>query len=76
VRFTIADNGVGIPPDRLKRIFEAFFTTKEMVGTGLGLWVSKQILEECGATIRVRSKLGSGTVISIVFPPGQEETRA
>jgi PAS domain S-box-containing protein len=76
VRFTIADNGVGIPPDRLKRIFEAFFTTKEMVGTGLGLWVSKQILEKYGATIEVRSKLGSGTVISIVFPPGQEGTQA
>jgi len=69
VRFTIADNGVGIPRDRLKQIFEAFFTTKEMVGTGLGLWVSKQILEKYGARIQVRSKLGRGTVISIVFPP-------
>jgi signal transduction histidine kinase len=48
VRFTIADNGVGTPPDRLKRIFDAFFTTKEMVGTSLGLWVSKQILEKHG----------------------------
>jgi PAS domain S-box-containing protein len=68
VRFTIADTGSGIPADRLTRIFDAFFTTKEMVGTGLGLWVTKQILEKYGATIQVRSKTGRGTMFSVVFP--------
>ena len=68
LRFTIADTGSGIPPGRLAKVYEPFFTTKEMYGTGLGLWVTKQIVEKHGATIRVRSKLGRGTVFSIVFP--------
>jgi PAS domain S-box-containing protein len=68
IRFTIADTGSGIAPERLARVFEPFFTTKEMHGTGLGLWVTKQIVEKHGGTIRVRSKLGKGTVFSIVFP--------
>jgi len=68
VRFTIADTGSGISPERLARIFEPFFTTKEMYGTGLGLWVTRQIVEKHGAKIQVRSKLGRGTVFSIVFP--------
>jgi len=72
VRFTIADTGSGIPPGHLKRIFEAFFTTKEIVGNGLGLWVTKQIAEKHRATIRVRSKLGTGTVFSIAFPSASQ----
>jgi signal transduction histidine kinase len=72
VRFTIADTGSGIPQERLKKIFEPFFTTKEIVGTGLGLWVTKQIVDKHGATIRVRSKLERGTVFSITFPVAQE----
>ena len=68
VRFTIGDTGVGIPADWQKNIFEPFFTTKESVGTGLGLWVSKQIVDKHGAQIRVKSMPGSGTVFSIVFP--------
>jgi PAS domain S-box-containing protein len=72
IRFTIADTGSGIPPERLDKIFEPFFTTKEMYGTGLGLWVTKQIIEKHGAAIRVRSRLGSGTVFSIAFPIGEE----
>jgi len=68
IRLTIADTGSGIHPHQLAKVFEPFFTTKEMHGTGLGLWVTKQIVEKHGGTIRVRSKLGSGTVFSIVFP--------
>ena len=68
VRLAIADTGSGISPERLASVFEPFFTTKEMHGTGLGLWVTKQIVEKHRATIRVRSKLGRGTVFSIVFP--------
>ena len=74
VRLTIADNGSGIGPEDRKRIFEPFFTTKEFVGTGLGLWIIKQIAEKHGATIRVRSNLQKGTVFSIAFPiPGLNE---
>jgi len=73
VRLTIADTGTGIPAERLKKIFEAFFTTKEMIGTGLGLWVTKQIVEKYGAKIQVRSKVGGGTLFSVVFPPSKEE---
>jgi PAS domain S-box-containing protein len=76
IRFTIADTGSGIPPERLEKIFEPFFTTKEMYGTGLGLWVTKQIVEKHGAAIRVRSRLGRGTVFSIAFPVGTESVHS
>lgn len=68
VRLTIADTGTGIAPERLSKIFEPFFTTKESVGTGLGLWVTKELVQKYGGTIRVRSKVGKGTVFSIGFP--------
>jgi len=64
---SIADTGCGIPAAGRERIFEPFYTTKEVVGTGLGLWVTRQLVEKHGAVIRVRSKLGCGTVFSIVF---------
>jgi PAS domain S-box-containing protein len=70
VRVTIADNGRGIPPSALQHIFEPFFTTKDAVGNGLGLWVSQQIIEKHGGTIRVRSRsegLRRGTTFSIVL---------
>lgn len=67
-RLTIADTGTGIAPDRMARVFEPFFTTKENVGTGLGLWVTKELVQKYGGTIRLRSKLGKGTVFSIHFP--------
>lgn len=73
VRVTIADNGMGIGSDEQKRIFEALFTTKGTIGTGLGLWVSKQIIDKHGGTIRVRSKTEDncrGTVFSILLPIG------
>ena len=71
VRFTIADTGTGIARERLGNIFEPFFTTKETVGTGLGLWVTKELVQKHGGTIRVRSKPGKGTVFSINFPVEQ-----
>jgi len=55
----------------MSHLFEPFFTTKGAVGTGLGLWVSKQIIDNHGGTIRVRSRSeGSrrGTVFSVVVP--------
>jgi PAS domain S-box-containing protein len=71
VRVTIADDGKGITADAMSHLFEPFFTTKGAVGTGLGLWVSKQIIDNHGGTIRVRSRSeGSrrGTVFSVVVP--------
>ena len=68
VRITIADNGCGIPKPHLARLFEPFFTTKEDVGTGLGLWVSKGIVQRHGGSIRARSSTRageSGTVFSL-----------
>ena len=67
VRVTVADNGKGISASSRQHIFEPFFTTKGTVGTGLGLWVSKQIIDKHGGTIRVRSS-SRGTAFSIVLP--------
>ena len=67
-RLTVSDNGKGIPADNLKQIFEPFFTTKESTGTGLGLWVTQQIVRKHGGSIRVRSRLGLGTVVQVWLP--------
>jgi len=55
VVFLIEDSGPGIAAENLYRIFEPFFTTKEDVGTGLGLWVAKEIVERHGGTIEAAS---------------------
>lgn len=71
VRITIADNGTGISASAQRQVFDALFTTKGAIGTGLGLWVSKQIIDKHGGSIRLRSstdKGGHGTVFSIVLP--------
>ncbi len=70
VRIVIADNGSGIAPDVKARIFEPFFTTKVSVGTGLGLWVTRDIVGRSGGRIRVKSQLGKGSVFSILLPEG------
>lgn len=71
VRISVADNGQGIPTQARKRIFEPFFTTKGNQGNGLGLWVSKGIVEKHGGKILLRSRPGNGTVFSIVLPKEQ-----
>ncbi len=71
LRVTVADNGCGISETDRKRVFEPFFTTKKDVGTGLGLWLCKEIAQKYGGTIRVRSdaRLGrSWTVFSVFLP--------
>ncbi|MGA2989854.1 MAG: response regulator [Candidatus Korobacteraceae bacterium] len=68
VRITIADTGSGISPEHMKRIFEPFFTTKQAIGTGLGLWVTKELVQKHEGRIRVRSRVGRGTVFSIWLP--------
>jgi signal transduction histidine kinase len=68
VEITIADTGPGIPPEDLKRIFEAFYTTKPH-GTGLGLGISKSIVEEHpGGSFSVESERGKGTRFKISLP--------
>jgi signal transduction histidine kinase/CheY-like chemotaxis protein len=65
---TVADNGSGMDRHMLDRLFHPFVTTKGEEGTGLGLWVSKGILEKHHAAIRVRSRAGRGTVFRIFLP--------
>lgn len=68
VRISVADSGMGIDPEQLPRIFEPFFTTKKDVGTGLGLWITRELVSKHHGHIRVRSRRGSGTVISVFLP--------
>jgi PAS domain S-box-containing protein len=70
IRVTIADDGVGISPENKRRLFSPFFTTKEEVGTGLGLWVTKDLIEKRGGSIRFRSQIRtkSGTIMSFFVP--------
>ena len=63
----IYDTGCGIPPDRLHAIFEDFVTTKRR-GLGLGLAISKKIVEQLGGQIRVASEVGKGTTFVLDFP--------
>jgi signal transduction histidine kinase len=71
IRITVSDGGRGMAPATTKHIFEPFFTTKGSIGTGLGLWVCKQLIEKNGGFIRVRSHPGGerqGTSFSFVLP--------
>jgi PAS domain S-box-containing protein len=82
IRFAIADTGAGMEREVSEHIFEAFFTTKDATGTGLGLWVSQEIVLKHQGHIRVRSRVtapnGSGTVFQIFLPdcPAAAETDA
>jgi len=67
VQIRIYDTGCGIPPDRLGKIFEDFVTTKRR-GLGLGLAISKKIVEQLGGTIAVASEVGKGTTFVLEFP--------
>jgi len=68
VAVTFADDGTGMSPAILEQLFHPFVTTKGEQGTGLGLWVSKGILDKHHASIRVRSKAGLGAAFRIYFP--------
>jgi signal transduction histidine kinase len=71
VRVTIADNGSGIARENLGKIFQPFFTANKEVGTGLGLWLTREIVQKHRGTIRVRSSTDPrrhGTVFMIWLP--------
>ena len=69
VFFTISDTGTGIQPDQLDKIFELFYTTKPPgAGTGLGLPVSKAIVEKMGGKISLDSAPGKGTTVKVILP--------
>jgi signal transduction histidine kinase len=63
----VRDNGPGIPPERIDRIFNPFFTTKDH-GTGLGMAIAKKIVEAHTGTIEVESKVGQGTEFQVTLP--------
>ena len=71
VMVTVADNGSGIPENARKNIFDAFFTTKQLKGSGLGLWLSSGIVNKHRGAIRVRSstrRSRTGTCFSVFLP--------
>ncbi|MGE0407200.1 MAG: ATP-binding protein [Candidatus Korobacteraceae bacterium] len=71
IRVSISDTGAGIQPESAKHLFEPFFTTKSTKGTGLGLWISKGIIEKYEGSIRFRSLNAYGrytTCFSIFLP--------
>ena len=69
VMIEMSDTGVGIKMDDLTKIFDPFYTTKEPGrGVGLGLSICSRIIDFFGGTIKVRSKLGEGTVFTIILP--------
>jgi PAS domain S-box-containing protein len=65
----VADNGVGIPPETVRRIFDPFFTTKPLgIGTGLGLSICHTIVSSLGGEISVHSQMGEGSTFRILLP--------
>src|SRR5262249_1555926 len=84
-RITILDTGIGIAPHHRKNLFQPFFTTKSDVGTGLGLWITRNIVVKHRGAIYVRSCIENerhGTVFSIFLPftqlddEGQDQSRS
>ncbi len=73
VEITVADTGSGIPADRLGAIFEDFVTTKRR-GLGLGLAISKRIVEQLDGTITVESEVGRGTSFTLRFPARDDQS--
>jgi signal transduction histidine kinase len=79
IRLTIADNGSGIKPEIRKTLFEPFVSTKGNMGTGLGLWISSEIIRKHGGTIQVKSSVlppSTGTIFSVFLPLTHAEDHA
>ena len=75
IEISVRDDGPGIAPDKIERIFEAYYTTKER-GTGLGLAIVKHNVELYGGDMRVESELGKGAKFTLIFPAKASMTLA
>lgn len=74
LRIRFEDEGPGIPPEVMERLFIPFYTTKES-GTGLGLAICQRIVESLGGTIEVASRLGRGATFTVYLPSKAQKTR-
>lgn len=71
VRFVVSDSGSGIPESAYSHIFDAFYTTKELKGSGIGLWLTSEVIRRHQGRIRVRSRTSGcyrGTIFDIFLP--------
>jgi nitrogen fixation/metabolism regulation signal transduction histidine kinase len=75
LRLTVADDGSGIAPHALERVFEPTFSTRSS-GAGLGLAIARRLVESWGGTITLTSRLGSGTTVQMVLPAAPPATKA
>ena len=81
VRFSVADRGIGMPASELRRIFEKFYRldpdmTRGIGGTGLGLYISRELVHRMAGTISVESKLGEGSTFVVELPMAQQPAAA
>ncbi|MCL6594576.1 MAG: ATP-binding protein, partial [Alicyclobacillus sp.] len=72
VLLKVRDTGCGMTPEQQARLFQPFYTTKAH-GTGLGLVVTKQLVERHGGSLHISSEAGHGTVVKIAFPLHQQK---
>jgi signal transduction histidine kinase len=73
IEILVMDTGVGIPSQEINKIFKGFYRTKptteeKVTGAGLGLTLVKQLIQRCGGTISVSSKVNKGTTFKILMP--------
>ncbi len=81
IRFDVEDTGIGIPPEKREIIFESFIqadgsTTRKYGGTGLGLTITKKLVEILGGRIAVSGKIGKGSTFSLIIPAGKNMKKA
>ena len=79
MEFAVNDNGIGIHPEELPKIFDAFYqvdgsSTREYGGAGLGLSIAKSLVDAHHGKISVESELGKGTTFFVVLPENQPDT--
>jgi signal transduction histidine kinase len=73
LRFSVADRGIGIEPDKLSKVFDSYFTTKAK-GSGLGLAIARRIVDAHGGKITVESQPGRGSCFRVWLPLGKQES--
>ena len=75
---TVSDNGCGIAPEHLPRVFDRFYradSSRSSGGAGLGLALVKSIVDLHGGLARIESEVGHGTIVTIIFPRRDSPTR-